>query len=504
MEKISSLPLSFDRFMVQILTPGFVAVLPYSILFLKYKGLYHTGFLSNTTITVLVFLFFIILIGMLLENFGSRIEVWILDKNSVLYFPSGDFDKNWNKYLMLNFGEIEPNGQDYLRSILLRMKFELSMGIAMLLLASGLYILNSEVANLHLPVEAENIFKWKVLKWLPIVCSIYLFYEALGTSLILGKLRANFMLNYDSIPQVSSGVGVTYKTIQLQQSNGYVVTFGNALKTISRFLLVALIFLSPAILYHFFPPVRNKSAIACNISINGKLFTSTFQQKAAEYKALCFQSYNIAKLQLDQKLLLKKNKKALPPAIITDVDETILDNSPYAVRRSLEGKEYEQESWIKWTNEAKCDTVPGALSFLKYASANHVEIFYITNRSENEKGGTLNNLLQFGFPNADHSHLVMKGNESSKEARRQEILKQHNVILYLGDNLADFSNLFDNKKTISERAGAVNEISGNLGNNFIVIPNADYGDWEAAIYGYNYGMTQIQKDSSIKAIVHSY
>src|SRR5687767_1823034 len=79
-----------------------------------------------------------------------------------------------------------------------------------------------------------------------------------------------------------------------------------------------------------------------NIVVNGKLFTALFQQQAAEYKALCFQAFNIARFRLDEAL---KDTSSRPRAIITDIDETMLDNSFYAVHQGLKGKDYDGESW---------------------------------------------------------------------------------------------------------------------------------------------------------------
>ena len=54
---------------------------------------------------------------------------------------------------------------------------------------------------------------------------------------------------------------------------------------------------------------------------------------------------------------------------------------------------------------ANADTLPGALSFLKYASSRGLEIFYVTNRTEKERNVTLKNLQKFNFPNSDNAHL---------------------------------------------------------------------------------------------------
>jgi 5'-nucleotidase (lipoprotein e(P4) family) len=239
---------------------------------------------------------------------------------------------------------------------------------------------------------------------------------------------------------------------------------------------------------------RPNTAIA-----DGKLFTAFFQQRAAEYRALCFQAYNFARVRLDQQLAMEGR----PKAIITDIDETVLDNSAYAVHQGLLRKDWDQQSWYNWTALAEADTVPGAPSFLWYASARGVQIFYVTNRDEKERAATLKNLQKFRLPNADDAHLVLKQGTSSKEARRQQIMANYEVLLLLGDNLADFSSLFD-KKTEDERKNNTNVSAGSFGSRFIVLPNANYGDWENAFYRYNYSLTAAQKDSIIRAGVRSY
>lgn len=237
-----------------------------------------------------------------------------------------------------------------------------------------------------------------------------------------------------------------------------------------------------------------------NVVVDGKIYSTAYQQKAAEYRALCLQAYNIAHTRVDEIALTKFEK---PKVIITDIDETILDNSPYEVHQTLQGKDYEATSWDEWTAMANADTVPGAASFLKYASSKGLEIFYITNRSENERAATLKNLQKFNLPNTDNAHLFLRQTTSSKEERRQNIAATHSIIMLLGDNLGDFSFLFD-KKTIDERSKNVDMVSNDFGNKFIVLPNPVYGDWEFSLYNYNFSLTQLQKDSAIRASLHGY
>ena len=236
-----------------------------------------------------------------------------------------------------------------------------------------------------------------------------------------------------------------------------------------------------------------------SLVLQSKLYASAFMQRAAEYHALCLQAYNFARLRLDVALIQSSTK---PRAIIVDIDETVLDNSADEVHRDLLGKSFNMEDWHQWTAMAAADTIPGAFSFLKYASSKNVEIFYITNRDEVDRAGTLQNLQHFGFPNADNAHLLIRLNTSGKEARRQQVMADHDVILLLGDNLSDFSMLFD-KKSVEERLQSTKELANEFGNRFIVLPNPVYGDWELALYQYKQ-LSSAQKDSAIKSWLKGY
>ena len=234
---------------------------------------------------------------------------------------------------------------------------------------------------------------------------------------------------------------------------------------------------------------------------DGKLFTALWQQRAAEYKALCFQAYNIAHLRLDEKLAQGNTNK--PLAIVTDIDETFLDNSDNAVHQALQGKDFETNAWYEWTAKSSCDTLAGALSFFNYVASKGVEVFYITNRDEIERAGTLKNLQRYNFPFADNNHLQLRQGTSSKETRRQNVAATHEIFMLLGDNLADFSTLLD-KKSEQERTANVQHHADEFGKRFIILPNPNYGDWEGALYKYNFKLSAQQKDSIIRSVLRNY
>lgn len=235
--------------------------------------------------------------------------------------------------------------------------------------------------------------------------------------------------------------------------------------------------------------------------IHGKMFASLFQQQAAEYDALCWQAFNIARWQLDEAIKNRTEDSRL--AVILDIDETILDNSPYAVERAQHNADYDPATWAEWSAMAAADTIAGALGFCRYAASHGVELFYISNRLESEIPGTMVNMYRFGFPYLDEKHLLFKSNSSSKEQRRQRVLSDYEVVLFIGDNLSDFNEVFD-KNDLLTRKSNVQKYASHFGHRYIILPNTTYGDWESAVYQYRYSYSPMQRDSIIQAILHGY
>ncbi len=223
---------------------------------------------------------------------------------------------------------------------------------------------------------------------------------------------------------------------------------------------------------------------------DSKSLSVLYQQEAAEYRALCYQAFNIAKLRLNQ--IKKRDFRKNHLAIVTDLDETIIDNSYSEANLIRENKSYTDAAWKKWTSLSGATAVPGAVDFLKFAHQKGVEIFYISNRDTSANQSTLINLKKLDLPDADEQHLLLYTKQSPKEYRRQLVMKNHKVVMLLGDNLNDFTDVFEKKNT-AERFELTNEFAQEWGNKFIVLPNATYGEWENAIYQYNYKLTPEEK-----------
>src|SRR4051812_5853126 len=88
---------------------------------------------------------------------------------------------------------------------------------------------------------------------------------------------------------------------------------------------------------------------------DSKLLPVLWHQQSAEYVALCYQAFNIATLRLEQ----MKLKKGVSYAIITDIDETILDNSYYEAQSIKDDSEFNGSSWKRWTDKAAATPLPG-------------------------------------------------------------------------------------------------------------------------------------------------
>jgi 5'-nucleotidase (lipoprotein e(P4) family) len=214
-------------------------------------------------------------------------------------------------------------------------------------------------------------------------------------------------------------------------------------------------------------------------------------QKSAEMKALFYQGYNIAEKSLLEKIKSRSGQK--PGAVIMDIDETILDNSPSEVFLIINNVPYSDQLWKKWVGNSTAEACPGALDFVNSARQNGIEIFYVTNRQQkDELQPTILNLNKLGFPYADTLHIVMKTDISSKEARRKTIAEKYDILMLIGDNLADFDSVFDNRGT-DLGFGPVIQNKEKFGTEFIILPNPMYGPWINAAIQDKQGATTREK-----------
>ncbi len=235
-------------------------------------------------------------------------------------------------------------------------------------------------------------------------------------------------------------------------------------------------------------------------------------QNAAEYDAITMQTYATAMrtlpLPLEDSFWTaslnqeeSENFMKLPPAIIMDVDETVLDNSPFQARMIKQGKDFNTEDWNAWCKEANAEAIPGAVEFANYAANRGVTIFYITNRGYEVEEATRQNLIDEGFPVSNSIDNIMTNGEepgwsSSKTERRQQVEENYRVVMVIGDDLNDFMPAKD--ITQKKRTELVKENSEWFGRRWFILPNPVYGSWEQALFDFEDGLSESDRVEILK------
>ncbi len=220
------------------------------------------------------------------------------------------------------------------------------------------------------------------------------------------------------------------------------------------------------------------------------ILATLWYQKSAEMRALYYQCFRNAEIALTENLAWSDGKK--PAAVVLDIDETVLDNSPFQGWQVLEDKAFNSADWSRWVELASAKPLPGALEFIRYADSLGVDIFYVSNRTVAEMSPTIKNLAELGFADADSTHMLFKGTTSSKIERRALIEKSYEILLLIGDNLADISGIYE-KRGDDHGFGDVDSDKALFGTRYIVLPNPMYGSWLSDLLRRTEGRTEREK-----------
>lgn len=243
----------------------------------------------------------------------------------------------------------------------------------------------------------------------------------------------------------------------------------------------------------------SQAAASTSPAPDDNLNAVVWQQTALEYRLIAEQTFRLAGKQLDRALqdaswdaLSKEDRdrpaQGLPPAVIVDVDETVLDNSPYQVRLIREHRSFDEFSWASWVREQAARAVPGALAFARAADERGITIYYVSNRAADLNRATFENLAKAGFPIRDASQFLGLGTllpgceeiGSEKGCRRRLVGRTHRVLLQFGDQVGDFVTVLAN--TPAGRETAMAPYDGWIGERWFVLPNPTYGSWEPALF----------------------
>ncbi|MFV0301297.1 MAG: 5'-nucleotidase, lipoprotein e(P4) family [Paracoccus sp. (in: a-proteobacteria)] len=201
-----------------------------------------------------------------------------------------------------------------------------------------------------------------------------------------------------------------------------------------------------------------------------------FQQQSAEIQALQRQAYNLATLRLDAAVQGAADPAKL--AVVTDLDETVIDNTALLARDLANCHTYDVwDTWLPWERDGNPTLIPGALDFLNHANELGVTIRYVSDRADQQKASTLATLTALGLPQVSEDSVLLLG--PPKTERRDLVSKDHQIVLLLGDTLHDFDGRF-RKTPLDQQKATVTEEAAKWGKEWIVFPNASYGTWSEA------------------------
>lgn len=238
--------------------------------------------------------------------------------------------------------------------------------------------------------------------------------------------------------------------------------------------------------------VRADEARQAHESLNGVLWVQT----ALEYKLAADQAYALATIRVQEALADKTwtaaleqdaGHEALPPAVILDVDETVLDNSPFEARIVKYNLEYNNALWAQWVEEAIADPVPGAKDFISFLIEKKVAVFFVTNRDLAGEAATERNLSKVLGIEVTKDRVLCKNERASwssdKSSRRAFLAQNYRILLLIGDDFNDFA--FLGKVSPAERLKMGRRYREYWGRKWIQLPNTLYGSWERALYDYD-------------------
>lgn len=246
---------------------------------------------------------------------------------------------------------------------------------------------------------------------------------------------------------------------------------------------------------------------------NNRGFDATlWMQSAAEFKLITRQTYMLAETALEKMVeeqkAEKSEKKKLPLAVVLDIDETVLDNSPSQAWAVSTGKGFDPGTWDEWVNEASAKPIEGAGSYIEKARQLGVVVIYLSNREAKEYKGrplkerTLKNLhdtvdseatldtiyLKYDTEHPDYTKKDDWGSE--KKGRRDIVKKKYTVLQYIGDDLGDFVDGIKKYSQISPHGRFVKGlkdaqvknkeetiIADRWGTEWFLLPNPTYGSW---------------------------
>lgn len=243
----------------------------------------------------------------------------------------------------------------------------------------------------------------------------------------------------------------------------------------------------------------NTSPAPTSRATDDRLDAILWQSTSAEYRVLAQSIYASATLHLERALSDRQwtalseqiNVQHLPPAVIMDIDETVIDTARFQSQLVKNQARFNSAMWRNWLNQNQPTAVPGAVEFIAFAQARGVTVFFVTNRDRATEAVTRLNLSTIAIKLPETIDTVLCANERpdwgiDKDSRRRFIAESYRVLMLFGDDLGDFISEY----RVSPQA-RVNEAlkQNNWGSKWFMLPNPMYGSWESSLIDFNSKLT---------------
>ena len=240
-------------------------------------------------------------------------------------------------------------------------------------------------------------------------------------------------------------------------------------------------------------------------------------QRAVEYKANSLSAFALAKLRLEQALADKNWTGApaeqtgayqdLPPAVVLDLDETLLDNSRFQAWMVLNDQTFSPPVWTKFVNAQVTEAIPGAVDFAKFAESKGVKVFYISNRTAEEEGFDTQECGAPRFPDGRQRRHIPDdqgspgmdlGEGLAARLRRQGLSRA-------AQSRRQFRRFVDSYRTSEEERLKIFEANKERwGREWIMLANPAYGSIESAPFGHDYKKSADEQRKAKRSVLQSW
>ncbi len=167
------------RPIVMLVVPGFYASSSATVSLFQRFPTPRTLIDKYPGAATVVYLLIILAVGLIMEEIGARLEIHF-DRRVAKCVGYERHSEEWFDYLRIAFDK-EPVGHRYLRTLVLRLKFELGMTVATVPFAAGV-------------LSLQTVWVWRLIVFVgSIVIGTYLFYEAKCSNKALSELRREML-----------------------------------------------------------------------------------------------------------------------------------------------------------------------------------------------------------------------------------------------------------------------------------------------------------------------